>query len=266
MGELNSLFRDLVKKYHPDKVRDHPEWAHERMAEINDAYELLVQRITGPVQEEPEQPAEPTSRDESTADTDDARFDEESLDRVPPFNAEESQVFYPPFNSFLDGLGLYYQYGLENPSYRDEGVRRFRYREAMRAIISGRDALAACKKAYPHPIITAASRFARLTVADIDLGIINPSSVPLYRKYDKRMRDARRAFDESVKVILFPELVPDHLQHRCYTGLYSCYSEFVTYLTVFEEGERRKVGILQAARYDAFMSLIQLRNAEVLDF
>ncbi len=259
MEELNGLFRTLVKKYHPDKVRDHPEWAHARMTEINDAYELLVKRITSPVQTEPEE--NPVDREEPNDNT-----DTDSIWQVPPMDEEESRIFYPLFNDFLDGLGLYYQYGLENPPVRMEGIRRFRYREAMRTIIRGRDSLAACRKIQPHPVFSAASRFARLTTADIDLGEIAISSNPLHRKYDKRMINARRSFDESIKVILFPELVPHHLHSRSYSGLYSCYSEFVIYFTVFEEGERRKAGILQAARYDAFMTLVQMRNARIMEF
>ncbi|OQX29229.1 MAG: hypothetical protein B0D92_04835 [Spirochaeta sp. LUC14_002_19_P3] len=259
MGELSGIFRNLVKKYHPDKVQDYPEWAHQRMTEINEAYELLARKITESVPQNHRQ-------SQPKAESDDAIYDNGPLSRVTPFGSDVSGVFYPAFNTFLDGLGLYYQYGLENPAYRQEGVRRFRYREAMRLIISGRDTLIEYKSRFGHPVVDAASRYARLTVADIDLGTVPVSMDPRYYKYDKRMMKARKAFDESVKVIFFPEFIPNHLRSRYSSGLYSCYSEFIFYLTVFDKGERQKLGILQTARYDALITLIQLRNAELLVF
>ena len=60
--ELNGTFRDLVKKYHPDKVREHPEWAHERMAEINTAYETLVEWLASPEVADPEKPVDESHR------------------------------------------------------------------------------------------------------------------------------------------------------------------------------------------------------------
>ncbi len=260
MEELNTLFRALVKKYHPDKVRDYPEWAHERMAEINIAYELLAQKITELATPEPKPATEPTQTDENE------NFEDIGNVQVKPLSAEESQVFYSIFNEFLDGLGLYYQYGLENPSYRNEGVRRFRFREALRMIIRSRDKLDLCKKTYRNPAITAASRFSRLTVADIDQGMLQFSSEPHFKKYDRRLFNARRAFDKAVKVVLFPELVPGHQASQYYSGIYSCYPEFIIYLNTVDGELRRKAGILQAARYDAFMSLVQLRNSGVLHF
>lgn len=258
MGELSTVFRNLVKKYHPDKVRDYPEWAHDRMTEINDAYEILAKKITESVSQNRRKPPE--------TENDDTIYDNGPLSRVSSFSSDISRVFYPAFNKFLDGLGLYYQYGLDNPSYRHEGVRRFRYREAVRLIISGRDALIEHKSRFGHPVVEAASRYARLTVADIDLGTMPVSMDPRYHKYDTRMMKARKAFDDSVKVIFFPEFIPSHLHSRYSSGLYSCYSEFIFYLTIFDEGERQKLGILQTARYDALIALIQLRNAGLLVF
>lgn len=258
METLNGLFRELVKKYHPDKVRDYPEWAHERMAEINEAYELLAQRISEPIQQEQSYPEEePVSHDD---------FDETPAPYSTPLTKEEEITFYPAFDIFLDGLALYYQYGLDTPSYRNEGIRRFRYRDALRIMRKGQDAIENCNKMFQHPIITAVSRFIRLTIADIYLGDIQISPKPLYGQYDRRMKKARESFDEAVTGILFPELVPNHRRGRAHLNLYPSYAEFVIYLTVFEKGERRKIGILETARYDSFMTLIELHSAGLFTF
>lgn len=259
--ELNSSFRELVKKYHPDKVREHPDWAHERMAEINDAYETLVDWLNSPPKPENKEqnythPHEPDVPDEPN------RTSPENLywKDIPPLTAALEKSFYPGFNRFLDGLGIYYQYGLDNPAYRGEGVRRFRFREGLRNIEKGRDDLEKLSRRNGHPIIKAAARFARLTVAEIDLGEPVFQERMTFRKFDDKLRSARRSFDDAIKEVLFPELIPRHLRGRATAGLYACYTAFVLYVTVFHEGERRDAGILMTARYDAFMDLLELRN------
>ena len=256
MEKLNTLFRDLVKKYHPDKVRDHPQWAHERMSEINDAYETLAEWISSP---QPKPPDIPKKTDETV---DEPIFERE----IHPLTARETEEFHPSFGRFIDGLGLYYQYGLENPAYRTEGVRRFRYREALRSVEKGRDSMEICAGTHRHPAILAAARFGRLTVADIHLGEVRFTGFGHLRRFDERIRAARRSLDGAIKEILFPELVPRHLRGRHAAALYSCYAEFVLYLTKFDRGERQKAGILQTARYDAFMEILEYRNTGVLRF
>ncbi|MBP7402748.1 MAG: DnaJ domain-containing protein, partial [Clostridia bacterium] len=42
--QIKKAYRELVKKYHPDKYKDHPleDLAKEKMQEINEAYETLT--------------------------------------------------------------------------------------------------------------------------------------------------------------------------------------------------------------------------------
>lgn len=268
MEELNSTFRELVKKYHPDKVRDHPEWAHERMAEINDAYESLAEWIATPA--EPAQKKAPV-KDPPAAAKRQSRPQEPEYDlfrrEIPPLNPRLAEMFYPVFNGFLDGLGLYYQYGLENSSYREEGVRRFRYREAMRVVEKHRNMLEQLASRETHPAIKTAARFAKLSTADMNIGDpVFPPGRPEWKQFDRRLHSARRNFDSAVRAIFFPELVPAHRRGQTAATLYSSYTEFILYVTIFTEGERRKAGILQAARYDAFMDLVEYRNNSILQF
>lgn len=258
MEELNSSFRDLVKKYHPDKVRDYPEWAHERMAEINDAYETLAAWL-----------AESPGVDEQPGETREQPDFEREIHRreTPAFTDRAAARFYPLFNAFLDGLGLYYQYGLEKTAYRKEGVRRFRYREAIRSAEKYRDGLEQLAEKVKHPAVQSAARFSRLMAADMIIGDpVFPPGPAAWSNFDRRIRSARRKFDSAVRDILFPELMPSHRKGQTTALLYSSYTEFILYVTVFTEGERRKTGILQAARYDAFMDLLELRNEGILQF
>ena len=269
--DLNSSFRELVKKYHPDRVREHPEWAHERMSEVNDAYETLAEWINTPLSTksatgfETQPTPKPQRPDENL---DESRGEEDFFRReIPALSARMEKEFYPLFHDFLDGLGIYYQYGLENPANRTEGVRRFRYREAFRAVERSKRSLEKTAESFNHPVLRAVARFARLAAADIDLGQPYFSEgANTNRRFDDKLRSARRNFDGAVKEILFPELIPTHLKGRAIAGLYACYTTFVLYLTMFDSGERQKAGILQAARYDAFMELVELRSDGLLRF
>jgi len=47
--EIKNAYRELVKKYHPDKYKDNPlaDLAEEKMREINEAYEMLMKSFEG---------------------------------------------------------------------------------------------------------------------------------------------------------------------------------------------------------------------------
>ncbi len=262
MEQLNSSFRDLVKKYHPDKVRGYPEWAHERMAEINAAYERLTEWIATPRRSLKKGPAAYSREDENRNSYDDIlRRETSSLSTM------EEKIFYPPFNKFLDGLGLYYQYGLESAKNREEGVRRFRYREALRSIENAKESLKNVARQTSHPAIEEAARFARITLADMNTGNpLFPPGPPGVQAMDRRFRQARHDLDIAMKEIFFPEMLPTHLHGRISVLLYSCYGEFTVFLSLFPTGERQKAGILQTARYDSLMNLLEFRNENIIHF
>ena len=46
ISELNSSFRKLAKKYHPDYNRNNESWATGKMTELNLAYEIALEYLT----------------------------------------------------------------------------------------------------------------------------------------------------------------------------------------------------------------------------
>lgn len=119
-SDLNTTFRKLAKKYHPDFNQGKENWAHTKMTELNLAYETALKYYT--------------STDNSTR-----AFQEKSTDItfVAKFNRAVNQV--------LQGIYIYYQYGLENVHLRKEGVRKFRYRDSIKEIKDGIAGLEALK-------------------------------------------------------------------------------------------------------------------------
>ena len=273
--ELNTRFRELVKKYHPDKVRDHPEWAHERMSEINDAYEVLTEWLKKPPQKDPvhtpdenfEKERAPGSGPQPQPAPEDAVRPPAGtpIREWPPIPLRSADAFFQARESFLDALGTYYQYGLENPAYRMEGVRRFRFREVLRQLEKSKKSLA--QFTGHHPVFDEMARFARLTSADIaTAGSIPHDGNPRIRRLDSRFRTARKTLDAAVKDAFFPELVPGHLRGRALSALYSCYAEFALYLSIFDSGERHKAAVLATARWDTLVTLLEIRAEGLLDF
>lgn len=117
LAELTAIFRKLVKKYHPDLNQDKPEWSNQKMLFLNEAYNSAHQYLSLP-------PAEREKR------------------KPVPVNEEKPVINNLSFSkgvslamSFLhEGIGLYYQYGLENIALRQEGTRRSRFRSSVRRI------------------------------------------------------------------------------------------------------------------------------------
>jgi hypothetical protein len=112
LEKLNESFRKLAKVYHPDSNKGREKWAHRTMTELNLAYEKVLDFITTPVKEAKE---------------------EKPLSGVSKF----SILFNRTIQKVLEGIYTYYQYGLENARLRYEGVRKFRYRDALRYIRDG---------------------------------------------------------------------------------------------------------------------------------
>ena len=50
--EVKSAYRQLVKKYHPDNYADSPlaDLANEKMQEVNEAYDMVINRLRRPEQ------------------------------------------------------------------------------------------------------------------------------------------------------------------------------------------------------------------------
>ena len=110
--DLNSSFRKLAKRYHPDFNRDKETWANRKMTEINLAYEVALNYFTSPSQK-------------STI--------KNMQDDVWVF----SRYFNRAKNYILQGMLIYYQYGLENIHLRNEGVRRIRFSDSIKYMEKG---------------------------------------------------------------------------------------------------------------------------------
>lgn len=190
LRDLNAAYRRVVRKYHPDYNPERTEWAHEAMIKINAAYDSALEHLAALRYEEVEK-----------------RLDHEirAHDRF-------TDIFLSVANSVLEGIFIYYQYGLENPFAREHGVPRFRYRLALKKIAAGIGQLE--RLTSPNSVDTETlETFCSFAIAFLQCMRLNRTHDPsrsreetiAYRHY----RNGSQMLDETIRVLLFrDELAP----------------------------------------------------------
>ncbi len=141
--ELQKSYKKLVKKYHPDFNQQNQDWAHQKMTEINLAYELCKQELSSPVKEPPQR--EPQKKEEQKYPFDffkrnDNPFQQKNRQKKTPEAEPLSSGFLNQLKyitrAFCRASDRYYEYGLQNRFLRYEGNRKFRYRQCLKELES----------------------------------------------------------------------------------------------------------------------------------
>ena len=120
LQDLTSVFRKLVKKYHPDLNQDKPEWSNQKMHSLNEAYNSAFLFLSQP----------------ETERESDSQIQEDIAEEYikPDKNLTFKKGIDHSMRFLHDGIGIYYQYGLEKIALRQEGTRRSRFRSSVRRI------------------------------------------------------------------------------------------------------------------------------------
>ena len=92
LRDLNTSYRHLVRKYHPDYNPDRRSWAHEAMVKINSAYDSAMDHLSLLRYEEIE----------------------ERLDGEIQAHDRFTELFSAVANSVLEGVFIYYQSLFQN--------------------------------------------------------------------------------------------------------------------------------------------------------
>lgn len=118
LQDLTTSFRKLVKKFHPDLNQDKQEWSNRQMLFLNEAYNTAFEYLSQP----------------KHAPCDTIREKKIKTSKTNEKNISFEKAIPQSIEYLLDGLGLYYQYGLDNNVLRREGTRRTRFRSSIRRI------------------------------------------------------------------------------------------------------------------------------------
>ena len=116
LQDLTSTFRKLVKKFHPDLNQDKQEWSNRQMHFLNEAYKTAYKFLSQPQSE----------RDTTKPDK------KEESGTSPELNLSFENAIPQAIGLLHEGIGIYYQYGLDNIVLRREGTRRSRFRSSIR--------------------------------------------------------------------------------------------------------------------------------------
>ena len=188
IADLNTSYRRLAKKYHPDFNQGRESWAHTMMTELNLAYEAALEHFSCPKTGE-----RAASRARTEREAFRVKF-KEAIDRV------------------LKSLYTYYQYGLENVHQRREGVKKLRFRECVNGLKKGVDLLEAMKYEARLPeegenlrIFTDfAEAFLQNALMD---RFYNPSSDSVEANAYRHFRDGSDSLDYAIKDVFFGDLL-----------------------------------------------------------
>lgn len=279
-AQLVTAYRRLVKRYHPDYNANRREWSHDAMTRINQAYELVTIHMGAPrrhgaasgtttassAPEDPRSDTEPGSDGSRPAGR--QPFSEDYADSFAAEPAEDPAfvaLFHEAADAVLDGIYTYYQYGLQNVYLRHEGVRRFRYRTALKRV---RDGLGQLKQIEQLQVSeTRRARFAafkEFAVAFLHSMLIDKYHHPgdgknetgAYRHY----RNGSESLDSVICDELFDELSTLHRRTSVAGNLKISYHELMTVLVKHSTSDWIPQAIIRLQLLDAFTKVTTMRN------
>lgn len=237
--ELNITFRKLAKKYHPDFNHDREEWANKKMTQINLAYEVALNYFTSP------------SRKSASKDF---------KDRIWIFN----KYFNRAKNYILQGMLIYYQYGLENPHLRNEGVRRIRFNDSIRYVEKGIKSL---KDIYSTITDEAQKESCKILLEFSTAFFRNMNSSTYFRPSGNAYEDEAYwhfhngivLLDEAIKEIFFGDLIINIPNRGNYISKLSrSYEEFVLVVSEYPKSSWVVDTILQIYLVELLTKLIKV--------
>lgn len=237
MRELNYAFRRLVKKYHPDYNPDRTAFAHKAMTKINTAYDVALDYLASLRYREVEQRLESQIRKHDAF----------------------SELFDRIVDLVLDGMFIYYQYGLENHHLRNEGNRRIRYKGALRRVQTGLDQLNRLAPSNPidEETLSVFTAFATAFLQCMRLGRQAPPGADSdEQKAYQHYRDGSRHLDMTIKRTFFRSELSNPGERAAPHGLAVSHEEFMVVVARFNNSTWVAETALKIYLIDVFEKLM----------
>jgi curved DNA-binding protein CbpA len=257
--QLAASYRRLVKHYHPDYNPTKAGWAHRRMTQVNEAYSLVCEFLADTAHETgrvsnarggPERRAETgTARGTTTA----AGPEETPREILSEYQRAASRL--------LDGIYVYYQYGLQNVHRRREGTPRLRYRQAVRHTKAGIADLDRLLDLHGHTIrregdLKTLDVFAKSFLQNMLIEkYYIPSPRAVEQKAYRHYQSGSEHLDRSIQHTLFGEQLQ---ATRVPQGsLYVSHQEFLALLVNYRESTWVPEAMIKLHLVDTFSSTTQ---------
>lgn len=269
-GELNRAFRRLAKRYHPDSNPGHEAWANEHMSAINTAYEIVRDSVESTDAQRKERSAndndnDPGGRHASTDNDPGSRHASTVAGGGQRFTEADAAIFRNAHGEIVEGIRIYYQYGLENVHLRYEGPLRLRYRRAVRSVTTGLSKLSRLESrmhGFPHDSFAHAfTRFARSFCEAMHIDKYNnPYSGQIDQKAYQCYRYGSGLLDRTIRDFCFPDL-SEYRSGNPHEQLLICDREFSHVLTYHAESTWADESRLKLTLTHAFHDYISLSIA-----
>lgn len=242
--ELVIAYRKLVKIYHPDRNAHQQEFAHRIMSRVNEAFEITKDYLSSLPDESDPGPAVPEEEEPAYDFTD---------------------LLEAAFDGILEGIYIYYQYGLENIHLRQEGVRRFRYRVAIKRLKNGIKELEALTGWDPTPEEAKKLKvFTDFSKAFLQNMLIQkyyiPSAPVVDSKAHKHYANGSMHLDSAIKRNFFRD-IDAHFGENAEGILKVSYHEFMTVLVKYTQSTWMPETLIKMYLLDNLEKINKLRMA-----
>jgi hypothetical protein len=217
LEDVNTSFRKLIKIHHPDIHENDTSISHEITTRLNEAYAVLLRYFSSSTLKEPIN---------------------STLQPRSPFLKSAEKIL----DSLLQGIFIYYQYGLENIYQRGDGIHRLKYKLSLKIVNNASHQLHAISKKnlniVENKIITQSQLFSELFYKAMLISEgITPSHSPYERKAFKHYANASVYLDRVIKNTFFSDL-GEHTNNRDHgKDLGLCYSELLFVSTKYYRSE-----------------------------
>jgi hypothetical protein len=241
VGQVQTAYRRLVKKYHPDANPRRSQWAHTMMTRLQEAYLTATDFACSPSYAKP--------NTTGFAEIEKSLRKSRALGRQYMARVGESE------QELLDAVHYYYAHGLDKVHLRTQGSQHLRYRRAVRRLVNARNRLQENAGHAPTTSLeksTAATlAFAEAFLDTAKTGIpAMPATGPNdYQAYRHLARGAE-FLDTAIRSGLFPDLP----QNRSIRGgaLSMSFHELMLVLTNYRRTEWLDAATMRLRLLDAF--------------
>lgn len=249
LQDLTSVFRKLVKKYHPDLNRDKEEWSNRQMRFLNEAYASAYKYLSS------------------------ERRDNESAPPQPEEAYARRYKTYIHFEKAMDAslaylhsaLEVYYQYGLDNIVLRQEGTRRSRFNSSVR---KAKKSFSLLKPLAEQPltvreedILEAVVHFIRFFYKSMHIRSIRPSDgSPYERKAFRHYFHGSALVDNVIKEVMFREFVESFKLGRLTENIKLAEAEFNTVIIDYPDALCLRETEIKKELLYAFMDLTDFND------
>lgn len=243
--DLQKSYKKLVKKYHPDSNPKNQEWSHKKMTEINLAYEACCSHLESNNEINQEIHSNQSNKDQNKYTKQQNQTNQYKKEQNSKRNQSISPEVYKKIlnisNIYIEAAEIFFEYGLEKRKLRNEGVRRFRYRESLRffedAVSKTIELDKYCRHDYDQYIVNLYLRFTGNLFQYIQL---KEQDIPDHKLLNRHWDLMEDYMLYSIKDYLVPHLVPSFNKLNANTSFTQCWNQLLYLKTRFPTLEENR--------------------------